>query len=79
MLSEYLDKAMAHAHFEVIEDGTCFGSIPDFPGVWADAATEEACRDELRGVLEGWILLKIADHEPLPMVDGLTLHVGTPA
>jgi hypothetical protein len=30
----------------------------------------------LREVLEGWILLNIADHTPLPIVDGMTLEVG---
>jgi predicted RNase H-like HicB family nuclease len=78
MLTEYLDKAMRHAHIEQIEDGTYYGSIPDFSGVWSDAPTEEACRQELREVLEGWILLQIADHVPLPIVDGLRLEVGRP-
>lgn len=61
MLAEYLDKALQHARIEQIEDGTYFGSIPDFRGVWSIAATEEACRQELREVLEGWNLLQIAD------------------
>jgi predicted RNase H-like HicB family nuclease len=78
MLAQYLDKAMEHAHYERIEDGTYFGSIPGFAGVWADAATEAACADELREVLEGWVLLHIADHTPLPTVDGLALSVGDP-
>jgi predicted RNase H-like HicB family nuclease len=67
MFAEYLDKAMSHAQFEHIEDGTYFGNIPGFDGVWADAGTEDACRTELREVLEGWILLHIADHTPLPV------------
>jgi len=48
MLAEYIDKAMQHAHIEQIEDGTYYGSIPDFQGVWSNAATEEASRQELR-------------------------------
>ena len=74
MFAQYLDKAMQHAQIEQIEqieDGSYFGSIPGFQGIWSNAATEDASRQELREVLEGWILLQIADHTPLPTVDGL--------
>ncbi len=78
MLNEYLEKAMKHATFKQLADGTIFGSIPDFQGVWADADTEAACREELREVLEGWILLGIANHETFPEVDGMKLEIGKP-
>lgn len=78
MFNEYLDKAMSYAQYEQIEDGSYFGRIPDFQGVWANMPTEQECRDELREVLEGWILLNIADHTSLPVVDGMTLEVGKP-
>jgi len=81
MLNDYLDHVLQHAQYERIEDGSIFGSIadlPDFKGVWADAQTEDACRQELREVLEGWVLLHISDHTPLPSIDGLTLEVGRP-
>ena len=74
MFAQYLDKAMQHAQIEQIEqieDGSYFGSIPGFQGVWSNAADADAARQELREVLEGWILLQIADHTPLPAVDGL--------
>ncbi len=38
MFNEYLDKAMQHAHFEQIEDGTYFGRIPGFKGVWSNGS-----------------------------------------
>ena len=76
MFNEYIEKAMHHAHYEQIEDGTYFGRIPGFKGVWANKSTVQECRAELREVLEGWILLNIADHTPLPRVDGMTLEVG---
>jgi predicted RNase H-like HicB family nuclease len=69
MLNEYIEKAMQHARCEQIEDGTGFGRIPGFKGVWANQPTQQECREELREVLEGWILLNIADHTPLPTVD----------
>lgn len=78
MLSEYIDHALRHAHIEQIEDGTYFGEIPGFDGLWANANSESDCHDELRSVLEGWILLHISDHTPLPQVDGMTLEIGKP-
>ena len=47
---------------EQIEDGTYFGSIPGFQGVWSNAPDVDAARQELREALEGWILLQTADH-----------------
>lgn len=70
MLNEYMELALRHATYEQIEDGSFFGEIPSFDGLWASAGSEPECRDELRSVLEGWILLHIADHDPLPQVDG---------
>ena len=53
MLTEYLKAAMGHAHYEILEDdGTYYGEIPDCPGVYANAATLEECRNELAGVLD---------------------------
>src|SRR5437016_952373 len=81
MLTDYINKVMQHARYERIEDGTIFGSIaddelPGFKGVWANADTEAACAQELRGVLEDWVLLNVSDHTPFPVVDGLALEVG---
>jgi predicted RNase H-like HicB family nuclease len=76
MLNDYMDKAMRHAHYEQIEDGTIFATIPGFDGLWANAPTNEECAKELREVLEGWILLGIAHHDDLPEVDGTTIEIG---
>jgi len=75
MFADYIQAAMRHATYETLADGTYYGSIPGFQGVWADAKTLEACREELAEVLEGWILLRIADHLDLPEVDGHKLVV----
>jgi predicted RNase H-like HicB family nuclease len=78
MFNDYLDKAMNYAQYEHIEDDTYFGKIPGFQGVWSNAQKKQECKNELREVLEGWILLNIAAHTPLPVVDGMTLEVGKP-
>ena len=75
MLSEYIQKALAKAHYKVLEDGTWFTEIPGFEGVWASAVTVENCRHELMEVLEEWLVLKIRDREPIPEIDGVTIRV----
>ena len=79
MLLDYIHAAMRHATYEVLSDKTFYGSIPGFQGVWANASTLEACRDELQEGLEGWLLLRIADHLSLPEVDGIKVVVGKSA
>jgi predicted RNase H-like HicB family nuclease len=54
---------MRRARYEIVEDdGSFYGEIPTIPGVWASAKTLEACREELESVLEGWVLVSVADH-----------------
>ena len=52
-LTSYFEAAMRRARYEVIEDdGSYYGNIPGLQGVWANADTLEACRTELREVVE---------------------------
>lgn len=47
---------MCRAEFEILEDdNSWYGHIPGFQGVWSNADDLEACREELREVLEGWL------------------------
>ncbi len=75
MFAEYLQAAMAHAEYERFEDGTFYGSIPGFQGVYANESTLEATRKELLEALEGWVLLSISLHHDLPPFDGQRLIV----
>jgi predicted RNase H-like HicB family nuclease len=55
----YIDEAMSHVQFKTLaHDGTWYGEIPGFQGVWANAKSLDACREELREVLEDWLALK---------------------
>jgi predicted RNase H-like HicB family nuclease len=75
MLSAYLQAAMRRATYEILEDdGSFYGSIPGFQGVYANAPTLEECREQLLEVLEGWILLGISLHHKLPVVEGINLN-----
>jgi predicted RNase H-like HicB family nuclease len=73
MLIKYIETAMHRATYELLEDGTFYGRIPDCQGVWANAETLEACRDELQEVLEGWILLGLQLGHQLPVLDDIDL------
>ena len=75
MLTAYKDAAMRSAHYELMEDGEgYFGKIPKLQGVWANADTLEACRDELREVLEEWIILGLKMNHHIPVIDGIELN-----
>ena len=79
MLIEYLSAAMAKAHYELLGDGEGFyGDIPGFQGVFAQAATLEACRTELASTLEDWLLFRISRHLPVPTVQGIDLTIRSP-
>jgi predicted RNase H-like HicB family nuclease len=76
MLTAYLHAAMRHARYEILpDDGTYYGEIAGFDGVYANMDTLEACRDELAEVLEEWILFRVAKHLSLPVVEGIELTV----
>lgn len=66
MLTEFIAKKMAAARYKLLDDGSYFGEIPELKGVWANAKKLEQCRTELQSVLEGWLLLKIRDNDPIP-------------
>ncbi|MBW4615742.1 MAG: type II toxin-antitoxin system HicB family antitoxin [Desmonostoc vinosum HA7617-LM4] len=69
MLTNYINIAMHKATYELLEDGTFYGEIPDCQGVWANAATLEACRENLQDALEGWIILGLRLGHTLPTLN----------
>jgi predicted RNase H-like HicB family nuclease len=52
MITEYIAGAMQKATYELLEDGTFYGEIPDCEGVWSQANTLESCRENLQDALE---------------------------
>jgi predicted RNase H-like HicB family nuclease len=76
MLTEYIGAAMRKAKYEILSgDSTFYGCIPGFDGVYANSEDLETCRNELKEVLEEWIMLGISRHLALPIVDGIRLVV----
>ncbi len=78
MIIEYINKAMSMAVYEKLEDGTYCGKILDCPGTMAFGNTLYNCQNELKSVLEGWLIVKIRHGDRLPMMDGFDLNVGVP-
>src|SRR5688572_26592291 len=74
MLTKYIEAAMKKAHYELIEDGTFWGNIPGFDGLWGNSTTLEGCRQELNETLEEWLLLKLwLNHDNIPVIDRIRL------
>jgi predicted RNase H-like HicB family nuclease len=67
---------MGRAHYKLLPDASFFGEIPGLNGVWADASTLEACRDELESVLEEWLALSLGRGLPIPVIDGIGVTVS---
>ncbi|KAA0229966.1 type II toxin-antitoxin system HicB family antitoxin [candidate division KSB1 bacterium] len=76
MLMNYIDTTMRKARYEILpDDGTFYGEIPGFDGVYANTNSLETCREELREVLEEWIMFRISRNLSLPVVDGIELVI----
>jgi predicted RNase H-like HicB family nuclease len=75
MLLNYIQKALDKAQYKVLSDGTWFAEIPEFKGLWANQSTVEECRQELVEVLEEWLILKIRDRDPIPVIEGVGIEI----
>jgi predicted RNase H-like HicB family nuclease len=76
MLRDYMRAAMHRARYEILPDeGTFYGEIPGFDGVYSEGDTLEACRDELEEVLEEWIFFRVSRSLPIPELEGLELRI----
>jgi predicted RNase H-like HicB family nuclease len=78
MLTDFIEAAMRQARYEIMEDGRFWGDIPPCRGVWADGATLEETRRELRGVLESWLLITFQFGDAIPVIDGIDLNARGP-
>jgi predicted RNase H-like HicB family nuclease len=75
MLVEYIQGALEKAEYKKLENGIWFAEIPGFEGVWANGKTVEECRKELVEVLEEWLILKLRDTDPIPLVKGYKIDI----
>ena len=80
MLTAYIQAALDHAQYELLDDGGGFSAhTPVLPGAWAHGETLEACRTMLVEVVEDWILVGLRRGKPLPIIDGIDLNAPAEA
>jgi predicted RNase H-like HicB family nuclease len=74
VLSAYIEEAMARAVYDKLDDNTFAGHIPVCRGVVAFGGTLRECEQELRSVLEDWILVGFKLKHRLPVFAGIDLN-----
>ena len=74
VLTDYVDQALAQAEYDKLDDGSFAGRIPACPGAIAFGTTLRACEEELRSVLEDWILVGLKLGHTLPVINGIDLN-----
>lgn len=69
MILEYIEEALRRAKYELIDDDEpYYGEIEGVQGVWASGKTLEECRENLKEVLDDWILISIKRGLPIPQL-----------
>ena len=74
ILSNYIEKAIAEAEYEKLDDGSYAGRIPLCKGVVSFGNTLKECENELRSTLEDWIYLGLRQGHRLPVLKGINLN-----
>ena len=74
ILTDYIDRAMAKATYDKLDDGTLAGRIPLCKGVIAFGNTLRECENELRSTLEDWLLVGLKLRHPIPVIEGIDLN-----
>lgn len=75
VLTDYFNEAFAQSKIEKLEDGTFSGTIDACPGVIAFASTQAECEEELKSILEEWVLLGLRLGHHLPVIKGINLNI----
>ena len=73
-LTDYIDCALACAEYDKLEDSSFSGRIPECKGVVVFAKSLRECEDELRSILEDWILVGLKLGHRLPVIHGMSLN-----
>jgi predicted RNase H-like HicB family nuclease len=75
MISEYVQAALHRALYETIDRDTVCGTVPGLPGVVATGRSLEACRAELVGVIEEWILIRVSRGLRIPRIGSARVEI----
>ena len=69
MLTEYVEEALKRAQYEIIDDAEpYYGEVKELKGIWATGKTLEECRNRLKEVIEGWILVSVKRGLSIPSI-----------
>ena len=75
MILQYIEKALASAWYEIIEDDEpYYGEIPELARVYATGKTLEECRANLVEVIDGWIIVRLRRGLSTPPIDKCTFR-----
>jgi predicted RNase H-like HicB family nuclease len=74
MLTDYINAAMRQAVYKLLEDGTYFGEISVYQGLWSNAPELYDCQKQLQESLEEWIILDLKKGTSIPVIDGIDLN-----
>jgi len=75
MLAQFIEMAMELGRYEIIEDdGSYWGEVPGFQGVWAKHETLTGCQRELREALSDWLALRLRLNLEIPELGRLNLN-----
>jgi predicted RNase H-like HicB family nuclease len=69
-----LERALAQAEYDKLEDGSFSGRIPVCIGVVAFGSTLTECETQLRSTLEDWVLVGLKLGHELPVIANLNLN-----
>ena len=75
MIREYVEAALHHGKYEILEDGSYYGEVPPLRGVLATGRTLEACRTTLAEVVEEWILVRVAKGLAVPPLGRVAVRI----
>jgi len=74
VISEYIERTLAQAEYDKLDDGSFSGRISSCKGVIAFASTLHQCEIALRSTLEDWLLVGFKLGHPLPVIDEIDLN-----
>ena len=72
ILSDYIDRALAEATYDKLDDGSFSGRIPPCKGVVASGVSLVECQHLLRSILEDWLLLGLKLGHTIPVLSAST-------
>ncbi|TFH39896.1 MAG: type II toxin-antitoxin system HicB family antitoxin [ANME-2 cluster archaeon] len=69
MLIQYIQAALEHAKYEIIDDEEpYYGEVAELQGVWASGKTLEECRKNLEEVIDEWIIIRLRKGLSIPSI-----------